>query len=306
MSTPYEACQYTAEHYRMGSKVLGWRARNGVYFKYDEASDCFVFSIVNKTYLAVDEVRKDHTGKDVVYRVSKIDKKENWEQNPYAYVFKDRLELIRGDYNPILKPFGATVFKPRSIKTLGRRWVFPNAEATGSLPLTYWYSPPRIEFKTAPKVRKFDKAKQKELNDLLRRLKRMVIVRSKLGAFANVQMSEINEALDAAIGIKTYSFLVDREAEQLKRLLDQVRDDDIKTFYPVMALADRYCSWAYKHYQELNGPNWEVRFDNLINRMRESLRRTSGAVDYVEADESRPDRQDDDVEAHRSDELCKV
>ena len=303
MTDLYANAKKRTEWGRRSSKVLGWRAKNGVYYDYDAARDCYVYSEVRRTYGKTKVTRPDHTGKMVEYEEHRVNKHDLWTKNPYAEVYKDRVVIHSCIGNHVLKPFDGTSFKPKSIKLSGKRWVFGDAEATGDLPLTYYYDPERIEFSSPPKVRTFDKEKQKLLNEQIKRLKRMVGVRSKLGALKNVKVEDLEKALHAH---RADYYIYLRHADSFKALLDTVTEDDITTFYPVMMLAQINCGWSWKHSNEKTGIDWEVRFEKLITTMREKLRLASGAVSYVEVDEPSQHREDDGVEADRPDELRAV
>lgn len=61
-------------------------------------------------------------------------------------------------------------------------------------------------------------------------------------------------------------------------------NENFKSFYPLLWLADK--KWYYRDNNANFGRiDWIARYNNLVDRMREKMRRELGVVEYVEADE---------------------
>ena len=66
-------------------------------------------------------------------------------------------------------------------------------------------------------------------------------------------------------------------------------------------------NWYYQNNNDNYGRvDWVARYNNLVDRMREKMRRELGVVKYVEADERSADSSDGSMEADRANELREV
>ena len=88
-------------------------------------------------------------------------------------------------------------------------------------------------------------------------------------------------------------------------LMQAVDPENFKTFYPLLWLADKnqYCRNDNENFGRVD---WVARYNNLVDRMREKMRRELGVVEYVEADERSADSPNGRVEADRANELREV
>ena len=283
------------------NKHIGRKVRNRIYMKYDPARDCFVLSEIWPKYEIVPD--PDHPGQTKYQRAPK----ERWEVRPFAEVYRDRIVITRALHNtPLYALFRVSSFASRTIKLSGRTWVYidntcKRQEITGHLPIMI--KDDKLSSLTPPKIRVMDPEKRNEMNRMIRSIRNLLKVRTKLGSFNKVTPAQIFEHMRQLELL--YRQDVFNHPAKFLELMRAVDPEDIKSFYPLLWLAD--VRWYFRdHNKSFGHVDWVARYNNLVNRMREEMRRELGVVEYVEADERSADSPDGCVEADRANELREV
>ena len=282
-------------------KHIGRKVRNRVYMKHDPERDCFVVSELWSKYESVPD--PDRPGQ-TKYQQSP---KERWNLRPFAEVYRDRIMITRALSNiPMYALFRVESFASHTIKLSGRTWIYRGGarnrqEINGDLPIMI--KDGKISSLTPSKVRVMDSEKRNEMNRMIQSIRNLLKVRTKLGAFDKLTPTQVDEYMRQTSG--GGKWLVLNDPAKFLELLNAVNPEDFKSFYPLLWLADK--NWYYRNNNENFGRvDWVARYNNLVDRMREKMRRELGVVEYVEADERSADSPDGCVEADRADELREV
>ena len=263
-------------------KHVGRKVRNRVYMKHDPARDCFVVSELRSKYESVpDPDRPGHTK----YQQAP---KERWDVRPFAEVYRDRIMITRAISNiPMRALFLVESYTSRTIKLSGRTWIYKGSarnrqEVNGDLPIMI--KDDKISSLTPPKVRVMDSEKRNEMNRMIQSIRNLMKVRTKLGAFDKLIPAQVDKYMRQTNG--TSKWQVFNNPAKFLELLNAVNPEDFKSFYPLLWLADK--NWYYRNNNDNYGRvDWVARYNNLVDRMREKMRRELGVVEYVEADEPR-------------------
>lgn len=282
-------------------KHTGRKVRNRVYMKYDTARDCFVVSELWSMHECVPDPNRP--GQTKYQRAPK----ERWDLRPFAEVYRDRIMITRTLHNPPMYAlFRIESFASRTIKLSGRTWNYRDSagnrqEITGDLPIMI--KDDKLSSLAPSKIRVMDSAKRNEMNRMIQKVRNLMKVRTKLGAFDKLTPAQVDEYMRRTIGVSKWQ--VFNSPAKFLELMRAVDPENLKSFYPLLWLADM--NWYYKNNNENYGRiDWVARYNNLVDRMREKMRRELGVVEYVEADERSADSPDGCVEADRANELREV
>lgn len=262
------------------NKHLGRKVRTYVYMKYDPARDCFVVSELCPKYENVPD--PDHPGL-VKYQLAP---KECWEVIPFAEVYRDRIVITRVIHNtPMSALFRVWSYASRTVKLSGRTWTYKDSagnhqEINSDPPIMI--KDDKLSSLTPPKTRVMNHEKRKELNRTIQSVRNLLKVRAKLGAFDKLTPEQVVEHMRQA-NVVTKWQVFDNPAKFLE-LLNAVNPEDLKSFYPLLWLTDHNRSY-WNRTDSYGRVDWVARYNNLIDRMREKMRRELGVVEYVEADE---------------------
>jgi hypothetical protein len=282
-------------------KYTGRKVRNRVYMLYYPERDCFVVSELWSKYENVPDPNRP--GKTKFQKAPK----ERWDLRPFAEVYRDRIVITRALHNiPLYALFRVSSFKSRTVKLSGRTWTYRDntlntQQINGELPIMI--KDDKLSSLTPPKVRVTDSEKRKEMNRMIRSVRNLLKVRTKLGAFDKITPAKLHEYVRLTTWAAKPSVL--NNPAKFLELLQAVDPEDLKSFYPLLWLTD--ASWYFRNSNESFGRvDWVARYNNLVNRMRERMRRELGVVKYVETDERSADSPDGCVEADRTNELREV
>jgi hypothetical protein len=282
-------------------KVLGRKIRSYAWMKYDPEHDCFVLSEVFSKYRHV-------TQENGFIRYEALPK-EQWDIRPYAEIYRDRIVVLRVVHNNYLKDMGLRSDRSKTVKLSGRTWTHFRMERrncvtvhriNGDVPVTL--KDGRLSTAVPPKERVVNNDLRIEMNRMIRKVRQLLTVRAKLGAFDSLTHGDL--IADAEKNNYASKWRMYRKPKEFLKLLQAVTEDDITSFYPILWMSDRAWYVARKDTNFVNGRNVVQLYNNLINSMREHIRRELGVVQYVEvadaSDERGADRQDGQVEAARS------
>lgn len=284
--------------YRYGRDIyLGVKVRTGAFMKYDATEDCFVVSEVLSLYKTMPD---PEPGKPDQVRHVRL-AKALWKTRPYAKIYKDRVEIIADVHRNYLEMFGVSRTTSRTVKLSGSTWYYKNQKINGDAPVII--KDGVMTVMGAPKVRVMDSEKRNEMNRMIQSIRNLMKVRTKLGAFDKLTPTQVDEYMRQTNGVNKWQ--VFNSPAKFLELMQAVDPENFKSFYPLLWLADK--NWYYKNNNENFGRvDWVARYNNLVNRMREKMRRELGVVEYVEADERSADSPDGCVEADRANELREV
>lgn len=273
-------------------KHIGRKVRNRVYMKLDQSRDCFVVSELWYKHESVPD--PDRPGQTKYQQAPK----ERWDVRPFAEVYRDRIMITRALHNtPMYALFRVESFASRTVKLSGRTWTYKDSaqnrqEINGDLPIMI--KDDKISSLTPPKVRVMDSEKRNEMNRMIQSIRNLMKVRTKLGAFDKLTPTQVDEYMRQTSGgnkWQVFKWQVFNNPAKFLELLNAVNPEDFKSFYPLLWLADK--NWYYRNYNENFGRvDWVARYNNLVDRMREKMRRELGVVEYVEADERSADSPD--------------
>jgi len=282
-------------------KHVGRKVHNRFYMKYDLTRDCFVVSeLWSKCESVPDPDRPGQTK----YQPAP---KERWDVRPVAEVYRDRIMITRAFHNvPMYALFRVESFSPRTVKLSGYTWAYTDSaqnrqKIDGDLPIMI--KDDKLSSLTPPKVRVMNSEKRNEMNRMIQSIRNLMKVRTKLGAFDKLTPRQVDEYM-RQIDIASTWHVLNSPAKFLE-LLNAVNPEDFKSFYPLLWLADKRW-YGPERDQNYGRVDWVAQYDNLIDHMREKMRRELGVVEYVEADERSADSPDGCVEADRTNELREV
>lgn len=256
----------------------GRKVYNRIYMKLDPARDCFVVSELWQTYEHVPD--PNCPGK---LKYQKAPKKR-WNLRPLAEVYRDRIVITRTLHNtPLYALFRVKSFASRTIKLTGCTWIYTDSaggsqKINGDLPIMI--KDDKLSSLMPPKIRVMDSEKRNEMNRMIQSIRNLIKVRTKLGAFDKLTPAQVSEY------IRQTPWWVDEwqgfySPGRLIELMQAVDPENLKSFYPLLWLMDN--SRYYRDSDENFGRvDWVARYNSLVDRMREKMRRELGVVDYVE------------------------
>lgn len=273
-------------------KVLGRKIRRDGWMQYDAARDCYVLTEVLSKY-AQDEESKTH---------KRTADKTRWTVKPYAEIHREQIVILREVHNSFLANFGVTHHRARTNKFLGRQWQLLTREKHGWRQLAELVSEAPIVVKdntllatNAQKERMVDNELRKEMNRMIQKIRRLLTVRVKLGAFDSLTHKELQQHA-LRNGYSSKWEILSRPKDFLG-LLKAVTEDDIETFYPILWLSVR--GWYLPRDSSFtHGRDVVATYNSLIDSMRERIRRELGVVSYVQVADSdaSADRTGDEVQ----------
>jgi hypothetical protein len=258
-------------------KHTGRKVHNRIYMKHDSERECFVLSVLWSMYEDVPDPNRP--GK-IKYQKAP---KERWDMRPFAEVYRDRIVLTRALHNtPMYALFGVEHYASRTVKTSGRSWYYRGKMVQGDVPMVIDLRTNTLAPAVPPKVRVFNNEKRKEMNRLIQSVRNLIKVRTKLGAFDNLTPTQVDGCLRQTH--YTHKWEIFSNPAKLLELLRAVDPENLKSFYPLLWLTDK--NWYRKNQNENFGRvDWVARYNDLVDSMREQMRRELGVVEYVEADE---------------------
>jgi hypothetical protein len=262
-------------------KHIGRKVRNRVYMKHDSARDCFVVSELWSKYESVPD--PDRPGQTKYQQAPK----ERWDVRPFAEVYRDHIVITRALHNTLMYAlFRVESFAPRTIKLSGRTWTYKDSarnrqEINGDLPIMI--KDDKLSSLTPCKVRVMDSEKRKEMNRMIQSIRNLLKVRTKLGAFDKLTPAQISEYIRQTPWDSTWhgKWHVFRSPSGFISLLQAVDPENLKSFYPLLWLMSDDWRYYRNSNENFGRVDWVARYNNLVDRMREKMRRELGVVDYV-------------------------
>lgn len=255
-------------------KHVGCKVRNRIYMKHDPERECFVLSELWSTCERVPD--PDHPGETKYQKAPK----ERWDMRPFAEVYPGHVVITRLVSGKMLYAlFDVDHYVSRTVKLSGRSWFYKGKTVQGDVPIVIDLRAGTLTPVVPPKVRAFDRKKHNEMNRMIQSIRNLIKVRTKLGAFDKLTPAQVSEYLRQTPWI--YEWQVLYSPGRFIELMQAVDPENLKSFYPLLWLMDN--NWHYRNSNENFGRvDWVARYNNLIDRMREKMRRELGVVDYVE------------------------
>lgn len=274
-------------------KFIGVYLRHNVWLNYEGANNRFAVNYVHSRY--VEDVREvtDRNGnliKQPYSRMATVKERDKWSMRPVAYIYPDRVELWKPEgFNNNSTNTANTIFssyfdfhytRNPSKKQDGiifNQWM----RATPQKPSYFIehktkrgitiYNDGRVEPDSQVGERTFSKPEQKELNQLIASVRRIVKLRAKLGA---LQIGN-HQALHAEMCKKYGSYWEAMKPEVLCKIVAEVDPENIDTIDPLIWLISYKAGWSKPKI------DYGVGFDRLINSNKEALRVHLGVISYV-------------------------
>lgn len=263
-----------AERTYQGRKctILGRKIRTYAWMNYDPQRDCYVLTEVTPL-------------RAPSYKLlpRKLLPRDQWKQRPYAEIYRDRVEILRDVHNNYLRHFGLYHTCSKTNKLAGRSWEYRGEyQGNGETPLTLKND--KVIFSKPPAQRVVDNELRKEMNRMIQKIRALFKVRIKLGAFKNITFADLDaHAKTRKLG---YRWQICDSGAQFLRILREVDENDITSFYSLLWLIDPHQYWYVAHKASHVSPDELLRLFNLVvDGCREKMRKTLGVVKYVEVAE---------------------
>lgn len=245
---------------------------NKSWMRYNPTENCFVLSNPSETTTYVPDPQPGKPDAKHYVRLPKA----LWMMKPFAKIYPDRIEIIDEVHSRFLDVFNIRRTASRTIKLSGSTYYYKDQVLNGEVPVTLKDG---ILSAAPVKVRVVESEGRNEMNRMIQKIRRLLKVRTKIGAFASLTPGDLAGKIKSN---KSRWEIYDRPSEFLK-LLNAVVEDDINTFYPILWL-------AHNGYSDSNMPitdadYWVHAYNKLTDRMREKMRVELGIVSYVEPTE---------------------
>lgn len=287
----YETC---AKSYEGSRKYppLGVKVGKELWLSYDATNDCYLASLVVSKYYEVPA-----NNGEVRWAKATAKERDKYTMKVLARYFKDRIEIVAPDdqnrsatANFLIDYFRLLARRIPSIKQQGFQWTRLAADTSyyerrhgngevllskGSITLKKG----EMVADAPPLERVFDKANQKALNGRIREVRRMLGLRSKLGAFNGIDL----EALETKC-LKDWGPRHAVGPKAVTELLLQVVDDDHTSVLPLLwlSLGHRINYWQSIS-KVASTQNWLELFNSFVDSTKESLRKHNNVVSYVDS-----------------------
>lgn len=297
-----------SKQYAAGRKYapIGTKITNNVWLTYDQPNDCYVLSYVQSRYY---EVVVD--GEKRWAKASTVER-DKYVMREIARVYPTYTHLLADDSNTARNffsdKFNCTFRKAKSIKIKGYDWTFfpaktpyyeryhGNGEVIHSRSGILIFPDGTRRALEAPLVRVHDEEKRRVLNNRIKAVRRMLSLRTKLGAFSNVDW----HSLDQDLRIKYADYYRPRQItasnpELVNSMLMSVDPENRDTMLPLLWLARHHdCSWysSPDWTTTWTDTEWLTAFNNMLDACREGLRRANQTVSYVEHEPQKQGEED--------------
>lgn len=297
-----------SKQYAAGRKYapIGTKITNNVWLTYDQPNDCYVLSYVySRSYEAVVD------GKERWVRATAAER-DKYTMHEIARVYPTYTHLLADDSNTarnfFSSKFNCTFRKAKSIKIKGYDWTFfpakapyydryhGNGDVIHSRSGVLIFPDGTYRAFEAPLVRVHDEEKRRVLNNHIKAVRRMLSLRTKLGAFSNVDW----RSLDQDLRQKYANYYRPRQItasnpELVNGMLMSVDPENRDTMLPLLWLARHHdCSWysSPDWTTTWTDTEWLTAFNNMLDACREGLRRANQTVSYVEHEPQKQGEED--------------
>lgn len=275
-------------------KPIGTKLTKSIWLNYDKDNDRYTLAYTHSKYY---EVVNEQGEKQ--YKKAGASERDKYTQEFVGFVYRDHAHIFHPDrltsssrvaHNFFESYFNCTYRKSPGIKVKGFEWTFfheglpywKRTHGAGTVVLSgagvRIYLDGVVEPTTPVMMRVHKKEQQKALNQHIKAVRRMIGLRAKLGGFSSVDWVAFSNKMQTTYG---RSYDVARTPKLINKLFMEIDDKDYMTMLPVLWLAF-VCDYGHFRY---NAPatnyDWLRAFNNLVDRVRETLRNEQGAVEYV-------------------------
>jgi len=279
-------------------KPIGTKLTKDIWLNYDEANDRYTLAYTHSKYY---EVVNEQGEK--LYKKARTAERDKYTQEFVGFVYRDHAHIFhpgrltgssRTTRNFFETYFNCTYRKSPGVKVKGFEWTFFHEGLKHYWQRTYGagevvlsgaglrvYPDGRREATEPVMVRVHKKEQQNAMNRHIKAVRRMIGLRSKLGAFNSVDWSKVNQDMTKRYG---YGWEVLNKPSQVNDMFMVINDEDFTTMLPVLWLAASCNTSYYWHepkWAEIGASyDWTGAFNRLVDSVREGLRNEQGAVEY--------------------------
>lgn len=297
-----------SKQYAAGRKYapIGTKITNNVWLTYDQPNDCYVLSYVQSRYyeVVVDGQKR--------WAKASTAQRDRYVMREIARVYPTYTHLLSDDSNTarnfFTSHFHCTFRKARSIKIKGYEWTtfkkntprydcrHGNGKVVPSRNGLLVFPDGTRRAVEEPLMRVHDEEKRRVLNNRIKAVRRMLSLRTKLGAFSNVDWRSLDEDLHA----KYSDYYRPRQItasnpELVNGMLMSVDPENRDTMLPLLWLARHHDRGWYgipSWEDTWTDAQWLTAFNNMLDACREGLRRANQTVSYVEHEPQKQSEED--------------
>jgi hypothetical protein len=293
-----------ARQYAAGRKYspIGTKLTRHFWLNYEPGKDCYTVSYVFSKYYS----DIDAKGKLVRLRAGPS-MRDKYTMRTIAYIYKDYVRLVADpNSGSIVRDFFRDMYyctyrDAPSIKIKGIEWTlfapstsyfdrcYANGELLYSIGDVLIFPDGTYKPVGAPLVRVHDKERRAILNKRIRDVRRMLVLRAKLGGFSSVDWQKVNEECRSKYGpsLRSHGALVRSHPKVINDMLMAVDPENFESMLPLLWISRVYAFYPYSPAMWNNidsSYNWLRVFNTMIEAAREGLRKELGAVSYVAKD----------------------
>lgn len=247
-----------AESYFAGrvNKHLGRKISTYWWMSHDAARDCFVLSEVRSKY-----------GNDGKY----LHDRSQWRMEPAVEIYPDRICVLRHVTNAILSVLNLSAYRLPGANTKGFAWNWRGVSVKGNAPVTLNMSG---GITAAPcEVLETKADRLKDFNTKIRVLRNQLRARTRMGAFANVDVPELSRAEFN----RQRPYRWEMTPRDWVNTIMAVNIGDITSFHKLLWLCFSYRG----NYPRPRAEDWVGNFNRAIAANRKSMQIAYGAAKFV-------------------------
>lgn len=283
-------------------KPIGTKLTKNIWLNYDEANDRFTLAYTHSKYyevLTTVSMPDGTTKEEKQYKKAGASERDKYTQEMIGFVYRDHAHIFHPSRsngssctarNFFESHFNCTYRKSPSVKVRGFEWTFfleglpywKRTHGAGEVELSgaglRIYPDGRREATEPVMVRVHKKEQQKAMNRHIKAVRRMIGLRAKLGGFSSVDWVAFSNSMQTKYG-RIHGVI--RNPKLINQLFMGIDDEDYMTMLPVLWLASELDSRYYRYDAPTPDYDWLRVFNNFVARVRETLRKEQGAVEYV-------------------------
>ncbi len=279
-------------------KPLGTKLTRNIWLNYDKANDRYTLAYTYSKYYEVMNAQGEKQ-----HKRASASERDKYTQEFIGFVYRDhahifhpaRLTVSSNTARSFFESyFNCTYRKTPGVKMKGFEWTFFREG------LSYWqrthgagevvlsgaglriYPDGRREATEPVMVRVHKKEQQNAMNRHIKAVRRMLMLRAKLGGFNSVDWAAKSAEFKKTYGGTGRQVL--NKPSQVNDIFMAIDDEDFTTMLPVLWLAacrNTSYYWREPKWAEIGASyDWTDAFNRLVNSVREGLRNEQGAVEY--------------------------
>jgi hypothetical protein len=290
-----------ARQYTAGRKYnpIGTKLTKHLWLNYEPGKDCYTVSYVfSRYYTDIDAKGK------LVYLRAGPSMRDKYKMRTVAYIYKDHVRLVAnlGTGHTVRDFFKdmyyCTYRDVPGIKIKGIEWTifspstpyfdrnYGNGELLYSSSDVLMFPDGTYQPVGEPLVRVHDKERKSILNKRIRDVRRMLVLRAKLGGFSSVDWQKVDDECKSKYGpsLHNHGALVRSHPKVINDMLMAVDPENFESMLPLLWISRVYAFHPYapSKWNSIDSSyNWLRVFNSMIEAAREGLRKELGAVSYV-------------------------